>query len=111
VNFVEELSECYARPESERDEPTQYVQFAEWHNELLKAGDAEAKEFWTRQLSGERHAATDAAARHVSTPKASTATIDADLTKKLQACAEAEGVSLEVLLLSCFKSLIRCGRI
>ncbi|HEU5132089.1 MAG TPA: amino acid adenylation domain-containing protein, partial [Pyrinomonadaceae bacterium] len=104
VNFVEELSERYAHVDQEQDEPTQYVQFAEWHNELIKAdGDVEAKEFWTKQLTAERHAAADAGARGVRAPEASTATIDAALTKSLQACAESEGVSLQVLLLSCFK--------
>jgi amino acid adenylation domain-containing protein len=52
-NLVREVSRCYRaclRGEELDDDPVQYVQFAEWQNELLEGEESEAgREYWRKQ--------------------------------------------------------------
>ena len=48
VNLVREIARCYA--EAPAEDNVQYVQFAEWQNELLEADEAHAGlEFWRKR--------------------------------------------------------------
>ena len=96
INLVHELSRYYAAaPDKEVfDEPTQYVQFSEWQNELLDSDNAEAaKEFWRQQdlnslppltVPFERKPAVDANYQ----PASLTLPLDSDLAAELNVMAE-----------------------
>ena len=118
-NLTAELVAAYAGcaaghpPEPQEDEPEAltYAQFAEWQNGLLEGEDAEeGRAFWAGLRLAEvpplrlpaaaknRPAAFEAGAAAVG--------LDADAARRVEAAAEAAGVSTEVFLLAAWLVLL-----
>ena len=118
ANIVRELTNAYAKAENagaeaaEPDEAVQYVQFAEWHNELLEGGeDEDGKAFWRGwdagalsplKLGFER--SPEAAVRF--TPRCVNIKFDATTVAALNAAARTTGTTAENFLLACWQTLL-----
>jgi hypothetical protein len=114
LNLVHEITGYFAAQLDEEpfDEPTQYVQFSEWQNELLDSDDAEAgKEFWRQQdlnssppltLPFERMPALGAAYELASL----TLPLDSDVAAKINIMAERLNISVALVYLTCWQILL-----
>jgi len=114
-NFVQEIVQSYgacSKGEELSDEPLQYVQFAEWHHELLENEEAEAgKAYWLHQNIFAFPALTlpfeGKPAGHVSfEPDSLALELDRDVAVKLDALAERSNTSAAVCLLACWQTLL-----
>jgi amino acid adenylation domain-containing protein len=115
--LVGELSAAYAACSTDRklfDEPTQYVQFSEWQNELREAGETAAgRNYWSGQEWSEcvrlpqpfesAHGAAASAAFSVSVSKLE---LDEAEQKEIEAAARERGVSAAVWLQACWQVLL-----
>jgi amino acid adenylation domain-containing protein len=112
-NLLAETRRAYAARlggEAPGDEPTQYVQFSEWHNELLEDEDEqEGREFWRQTnyedllalgLPFERPAASAYAPGFVSTA------VGPELLTRVEAAAREHQTTAEVFLLACWHALL-----
>ncbi|HEY7492545.1 MAG TPA: amino acid adenylation domain-containing protein, partial [Candidatus Tectomicrobia bacterium] len=120
-NIVRELSRCYGTGlggEELADVPLQYVDLAEWQQELLVSEETKAgREYWrgydmadqrTLGLPFER-AATVASAQSVPpgfAPQCHTVTVDGELVRQIEALAQQRATSLAVLLLAGWQILL-----
>jgi acyl carrier protein len=115
--LVEEFEQLYAAERAGRtldlpDIPVQYADFAAWQRRRLAAGEMDRQlDYWRRRLGddltvlelpGDRphEAGRSEGARY-------TFTIDAELTGRLRAFAQADGVTLFMLLLAAFSVVLR----
>lgn len=113
-NLVREISRTYAacmNAAELSDEPVQYLQFSEWHNELLEGEDAETgKAYWQQQLQSlseltlpfERES-TD---KKKFIPAVYAVKIEPDIITKLEAIALQNNVTNSELLLTCWQILL-----
>ena len=115
-NLFRELSAAYVssqRDESEiAEEAVQYLQFSEWQNEVLADEEAEAgKQYWHSQ---EVSSAPDLMLPFPAPRRAGSNAVDANDTGRVRLAlnagvadmAQALGLSEEVLLLSCWQTLV-----
>lgn len=116
-NLVQEISHFYAASLQGKDEDlsdavVQYIQFAEWQNQLLAEADAQVgKEYWRQQdlasLASLRlpfeHKAHEEAGFE---PDYVTWAIAPDPTTKLEALAQKLDIPVSVFLLACWQVLI-----
>ena len=115
-NLLAEISRYYAEESADRpaqlEEPMQYADFSEWRNELLEADETEAgRAHWLKQdLSALAEPAlpykSASGAESEFTAKIFCARVTTDLTEKLETLAAELGVSLSLLLLSCWQLLV-----
>jgi len=112
VNLVRDLARHYAaRGGEEVEEPTQYVQFSEWQNELLEEPEAEGAEFWRRRdyaslpalaLPREKRDGS----RGAFAPAGFTVGIDPDLFARVGAAAKRHHARPDAFLLACWQTLL-----
>ena len=112
LNLVRDLARHYAARGGEGvEEPTQYVQFSEWQNELLEEPEAEGAEFWRRRdfaslpalaLPREKR---DGGCDSFS-PAGFTIEIDPDLFARVEAAARRHRARPDVFLLACWQTLL-----
>ena len=93
--------------EALNEEPVQYLQFSEWHNELLTEEDAEAGQtYWQQQLDL-RTTATLPFAKQPSKnkfqPNVYAVQLDPAIVSKLQYVASLHNTTIEKLLLTCWQ--------
>lgn len=110
--FNEICLEYRAGEQEDEDETVQYVQFSEWQHSLSEDEDGEAgREFWRAQAL----AATpynilplenSSSASQSFVPLIHTSAVEPELYRKLMSAAAEIGVSVEIYLLSCWKTLI-----
>src|SRR5215213_5249861 len=112
-NLIEEISRCYAsaRQNDDLDEPVQYIQFSEWQNELLEGEEAaEGKEYWHNQnLSTLSHSTLPFASRHQAAAfiaRRHAVSLPSSLHAQLRAVVQAQAVSEEEFLLTCWLLLL-----
>jgi amino acid adenylation domain-containing protein/non-ribosomal peptide synthase protein (TIGR01720 family) len=118
ANIVHELTDAYAGAENAggvdagSDEAVQYVQFAEWHNELLESGeDEDGTAFWS---GWDAAALSSLKLGFERTPEAGTPfapecmclTFEAATVATLDASAAAAGATPELFLLACWQTLL-----
>lgn len=115
-NLARELGDCYAalvRGEEPTADPVQFVDYAEWQRELLKAGGAEV-DYWRRLRPSVVAAAARAAlpfaqggdAGRSFAASALAWEVDAGLARDLDALSRESGVALPALLLTCWQTLL-----
>ncbi len=113
-NLVAETRRAYAARlggEGLGDEPTQYVQFSEWHNELLEDEDGrEGREFW-RQLNYDDLLALSlpferAASSSAFAPGFVATTVGPELLSRVDAAARQQQTTAELFLLACWHALL-----
>ncbi|MET0624809.1 MAG: amino acid adenylation domain-containing protein [Pyrinomonadaceae bacterium] len=111
-NLVRDLARLYAaREDVDGEEPTQYVQFSEWQNELLEEPEAEGAEFWRQRdyaslpalaLPRERRDGE----RDAFTPAGFTTDIDPELFARVEAAARRHRARPDAFLLACWQTLL-----
>jgi amino acid adenylation domain-containing protein len=114
-NLFEEICLEYRSSEqapADEDETVQYVQFSEWQHSLSEDEDGEAgREFWRAQaliatpfnvLPLEN--SSDVA--HFFAPLVHSLAVEPELNTSIASAAERIGVSLEIYLLACWKTLL-----
>ncbi len=109
-NFVREISRCYAAYSHDKeisDEPLQYVDIAEWQNEILEGDDGiVGREYWRKKNIP---ALVNLPVRNPNQagfePKFITLTFDRDRLTNLEAIAQKYNTSLSTLLLACWQVL------
>jgi amino acid adenylation domain-containing protein/FkbM family methyltransferase len=119
-NLVREVGEFLAHSDARREaveEPVQYVQFSEWLNDIVESEDGiEGREFWQRQevladsiirlpfetpiegVYSDIHAEPE--------PKTHVVTLGGEIVAQLQTLATAQNVSLSMLLLTLWQTLL-----
>lgn len=114
-NLVHDISRSYAacaRGEELSDEPRQYADLAEWHNELLESADTEtARAYWRKQeisalltvkLPGEKHPSGQPGFA----PQLLTVTIPPALAARIATLSRKYEVSVSVFFLACWQTLL-----
>jgi len=114
-NLVHEISRSYAaclRREELSDEPRQYADLAEWHNELLESADTKtAREYWRKQdisalltvtLPGEKQPS----GKPGFAPHFLTSTITPDMAAKIGTLMRKYEASVSVFFLACWQTLL-----
>ncbi|MBC9934892.1 non-ribosomal peptide synthetase [Chitinophaga qingshengii] len=104
-NVLQELIPA-EKPVAEND-PPQFIQFSEWHNQLLTEPQEDAAAFWQYQhLRENMRAPYPFQSQRLHQPPAHPGVlqtdIDHDCLEKLQACCHASHVPLESLLMACW---------
>ena len=113
-NVAHEIARFYVAAQAAEDgEVVQYADVSEWQNELLESDEAQThQEFWRQQtgrgsatikLPLEKHATGDRPYRPLMIARA----LDADLTQRSRAFADAHEMPHATVLLSCWQSLLR----
>jgi amino acid adenylation domain-containing protein len=114
-NLVREISQSYEaclKDEEHFDELLQYVQFAEWQNELLLEEDAEAgKEYWRKRnlspIPAFRLPFEKEQAEKTSFEPASLALeISSESVEKIETIANEHSTSVATFLLACWQALL-----
>ena len=111
-NLFDEICLEYRQAASGEEETVQYVQFSEWQHSLSEDEDGEAgREFWRAQTI----AATPrnilplenaSGAAQSFEPLIHTSDVESELYASIVSAVEKSGVSLEIYLLACWKTLI-----
>ncbi len=109
ANLLRELSQAYAGELP--GDTLQYLQFAEWQNELLGDEDAEAgRAFWSRQGAGSIATLTlpyeQQNAEQPFTPYVHAHPIDGAVVARVEALAQLHETSVAVVLLACWQALL-----
>src|SRR5438067_4859460 len=121
--LVRELANAYSPDGSrarDRDDPVQYADLAEWHNELLESAETETgRAYWRRQdfsaLSGSRlpswrkggrqpHGAQGCEAEFA--PTSSSVEMSAEVCARAAALSESHGVTPAAFYLACWQALL-----
>ncbi|MBW4602151.1 MAG: amino acid adenylation domain-containing protein [Calothrix sp. FI2-JRJ7] len=114
-NFVKELGRCYTaclEDEKLSDEPLQYVDFAEWQNELLEAEYAEiGRKYWQKQdfskhLNLQINFAHPLVDKKEFLPKVISSKVAPELVAKISAIAQKYDTSVFIFLLACWQVLV-----
>ncbi len=114
-NFVRELAECYAgclHDRNSANDPMQYVQFAEWQNELLEGEDAEAgAEFWRKEYSRNIPALSPLVESKTATAavyetQSINLAVDDEVVVHVNEVAARLNVTPELFLLACWQGLL-----
>jgi amino acid adenylation domain-containing protein len=90
---------------AETDEVAQYVDYAEWHNELLEAGDGQ-KDFWKNRLVQVPALPVERRYSDAGEHEEVTRDVDHDLVKRLDALAVENDCTVSDLLFIAWQSLI-----
>jgi amino acid adenylation domain-containing protein/non-ribosomal peptide synthase protein (TIGR01720 family) len=116
ANLVGEIAAAYGAvlggEADEADEPTQYLQFSEWQNELLEDEAEIGRDFWHRQSPAAFAWPTlPGRIKGTSVPSEfSVATLKLDISptqrEGLKALAVRRGLPLEAVLLACWQTLL-----
>jgi hypothetical protein len=114
-NLVGEISRSYAASLHNQeliDEPLQYIDIAEWQNELFEGEEAElGKEYWrTKDLSGlatwKLPQENPSVVKLGFEPKSISLTFNSDRVAKLEAIAQKYDTSISTLLQACWHVLL-----
>ncbi|HEX7333145.1 MAG TPA: amino acid adenylation domain-containing protein [Pyrinomonadaceae bacterium] len=114
-NLFDEICQEYRAGEQAtcaEDETVQYVQFSEWQHSLSEDEDGEAgREFWRAQAIAEAQhnilpLENSQGAAQSFAPLILPAAVEPDVYSSIISAAEKSDVSLEIYLLSCWKTLI-----
>jgi len=113
-NMVHELGLCYdacVRSVNDLPQPTQYVQFSEWQNELLEDGDESGREYWRRQCRSSSPVLTLPFERRIPTQTEFKAgcfplVFARDVVETLLTMAETDGSRLRDFLLAGWHTLL-----
>ena len=114
-NLVHEISRSYAaclRREELSDEPRQYADLAEWHNELLESADTEtAREYWRKQdisalLTVKLPCENQPSGKPGFAPQFLTSTINPDMAAKIGTLIRKYEASVSVFFLACWQTLL-----
>ncbi|NEQ80571.1 MAG: amino acid adenylation domain-containing protein, partial [Moorea sp. SIO2I5] len=114
-NLVKEISDIYGECLNDQeleDEPVQYIQFSEWHNELLEDEDAETgKAYWQQQELGSIPSLTLPWESHSDrktrfAPKVYTVKLEPDLVAKLDKSATLHKSTIAEILFACWQTLL-----
>lgn len=111
-NLVKEIAHIYGKylnNEQLNDEPTQYLQFSEWHNELLAEKDAKTgKAYWQQQLDSLKPIVPfEKQPSEINfQPDVWSVKLDPVLGDKLEDLASLHDTTIEKLLLTCWQIFI-----
>ncbi|MEO1348695.1 MAG: amino acid adenylation domain-containing protein [Cyanobacteria bacterium J06635_15] len=115
-NLVKEISQLYdadLRDEELENEPTQYIQFSEWCNELLEDDDSETgKAYWQQQELSSTSSLTlpfersSGKQKIIFQPGIYTLKLESDLTSKLEKFATLYKVTTAEFLFACWQTLL-----
>src|SRR5947209_4388535 len=108
------LWEYEGRSTAETGDPTQYVDFSEWQAEMLSSEDGkEGREFWGQQIAGSLLLPRLPGEAETVSPRSEeeqdaviVKVLDVEKVKTLQAVADAQGTSIDVLLLTSWYLLL-----
>ncbi|MEQ8997819.1 MAG: amino acid adenylation domain-containing protein [Coleofasciculus sp. B1-GNL1-01] len=114
-NLVAEISKAYSaylQGEEVSDPVVQYVQFSEWHNQLLEDDDAEAgKEYWEQQDFSNANRLklpfeSESLPQSKFNPSCLSVTLGSDVLEKIEALVQQYETSASVVLLTCWQILL-----
>ena len=114
-NLVLEIAQCYEALLENREfsgEPLQYAVISEWLNDLIESDESEAgKEYWRAHHNNDRATPPIPFEKKLSEgspfePKFVAASLEGDLTAKLESTACGRGVTLSTFLLTCWSALL-----
>ena len=112
-NIFKELGRWYAGQNDDPDEePTQYIQFAEWQNELIKdEAEKDGKQFWrSRQMDSLSTLRAPfeirSCAETVFNPQCHVLSFEPDVLSKLDSLAQRRSTSISPILLASWQTLL-----
>jgi amino acid adenylation domain-containing protein/non-ribosomal peptide synthase protein (TIGR01720 family) len=113
-NMVQDLGRCYQASLHGRDDlaqPTQYVQFSEWQNELQEEDDEAGKEYWRQRYASASPGLTlpyekRTASQNEFQPASLGLDFAPDVTEKLIAVSGADSAEMSGFLLACWQILL-----
>lgn len=113
-NLTQEFVSAYSGSSEHElsEEPLQYADFSEWHNQILASAETEiGRKYWLKQnLSSfenlKLHCELDNSSKHQFAPKVFKSIIKHDLAQSIKFISSENNTSIDVFLLTCWQILL-----